>query len=104
MYFCGLRKDIRRYLLINIRNNALMSILCSNCVLMNDGDGYRFREFQDVIPVKLRKKSGIKPGDKMAVITKHGVLQFIPVIPLKEAKGIISGLDTKDLRDESDKR
>jgi AbrB family looped-hinge helix DNA binding protein len=60
------------------------------------------KKYQVVIPEKLRKKSGIKPGDKMVAITKHGIIQYIPIRPLKETEGIIPGLDTKDLRDESD--
>lgn len=60
------------------------------------------RKYQVVIPEKLRRKAHIKPGDKMVAIAKHGILQYVPVRPLKETKGIIPGLDTKDLRDETD--
>ena len=61
------------------------------------------KKYQIVIPEKLRKKSGIKPGDKMVAITKHGILQYIPVRPLSETEGFIPGLDTENLRDESDR-
>lgn len=61
------------------------------------------KKYQVVIPEKLRKKSGIKPGDKMVAITKHGIIQYIPICPLKETKGFIPGLDTEKLRDESDR-
>ena len=61
------------------------------------------KKYQIVIPEKLRKQSGIKPGDKMVAITKHGIIQYIPVRPIKETEGFISGLDTKNLRDESDR-
>ena len=61
------------------------------------------KKYQIVIPEKLRKKSGIKPGDKMVAITKHGILQYIPICSLKETKGFILGLDTEKLRDESDR-
>ena len=61
------------------------------------------KKYQIVIPKKIRKQSGIKPGDKMIAITKHGIIQYVPVRPLKETEGFISGLDTKDLRDESDR-
>ena len=61
------------------------------------------KKYQVVIPEKLRKQSGIKPGDKMVAITKHGIIQYIPVRPLKETEGMILGLNTKDLRDESDR-
>jgi len=60
------------------------------------------KKYQIVIPQKLRKKAGIKPGDKMIAITKHGIIQYIPVRPIKETEGFILGLDTENLRDESD--
>jgi AbrB family looped-hinge helix DNA binding protein len=61
------------------------------------------KKYQIVIPEKLRKKAGIKPGDKMVAITKHGIIQYIPVRPIKDTEGFIPGLDTDNLRDESDK-
>jgi AbrB family looped-hinge helix DNA binding protein len=61
------------------------------------------KKYQIVIPEQLRKKAGIKPGDKMIAITKHGIIQYIPICPLKETKGFISGLDTENLRDETER-
>ena len=61
------------------------------------------KKFQIVIPEKIRKQAGIKPGDKMVAITKHGIIQYIPVRPLNDTEGFILGLDTKNLRDESDR-
>jgi AbrB family looped-hinge helix DNA binding protein len=61
------------------------------------------KKYQIVIPLKLRKRAGIKPGDKMVAITKHGIIQYIPVRPLKDIQGLIPGLDTENLRDESDR-
>ena len=61
------------------------------------------KKYQVVIPKKLRREAKIKPGDKMVAITKHGIIQYIPVRPLKETKGFILGLDTEELRDESER-
>ena len=61
------------------------------------------KKYQVVIPEKLRKKAGIKPGDKMVAITKHGIIQYIPVRPIEQTKGFIEGLNTKDLRDETER-
>jgi AbrB family looped-hinge helix DNA binding protein len=61
------------------------------------------KKYQVVIPEKLRKRAGIKPGDKMAAITKHGIIQYIPICPMKETKGFIKGLNTEELRDESER-
>ena len=61
------------------------------------------KKYQVVIPEKLRRDANIRPGDKMVAIAKHGVLQYVPVRSLKETKGMAPGLDTKNLRDESDR-
>ncbi len=61
------------------------------------------KKYQVVIPEKLRRQSGIKPGDKMVAVTKHGIIHYIPVRPIKETKGFINGLNTQELRDESER-
>jgi len=61
------------------------------------------KKFQVVIPEKLRLEAGIKPGDKMVAIVKNGILQYVPVRPLRSTRGMIKGLDTKNLRDERDR-
>ncbi len=61
------------------------------------------KKYQVVIPEKLRREAGIKPGDRMVAITKHGIIQYIPVHTIKETKGMIPGLDTVKLRDESER-
>jgi bifunctional DNA-binding transcriptional regulator/antitoxin component of YhaV-PrlF toxin-antitoxin module len=61
------------------------------------------KKFQVVIPEKLRVDAQIKPGDVMLAISKHGILQYIPVRPIEKTKGMIEGLDTQDLRDEFDR-
>ncbi|MHB1907248.1 MAG: AbrB/MazE/SpoVT family DNA-binding domain-containing protein [Nitrososphaerales archaeon] len=60
------------------------------------------KKYQVVIPEKIRKEAGIKPGDKMIAISKHKILHYVPVRTIRDAKGITPGLDTTDLRDESD--
>jgi len=61
------------------------------------------KKFQVVIPEKLRHEAGIKPGDKMVVIVKNGILQYVPVRPFHSTRGFIKELDTKQLRDERDR-
>ena len=61
------------------------------------------KKYQVVIPEKLREDAKIKPGDKMLVISKHGILQYIPVRPLQKTKGMAMGLNTKRIRDELDR-
>lgn len=62
------------------------------------------KKYQVVIPEKLRREAGIRPGDKMVAISKHGILHYIPVRSLRETKGMTPGLDAKDLRDEQDRQ
>jgi AbrB family looped-hinge helix DNA binding protein len=61
------------------------------------------RKYQVVIPEKLRQEANIKPGDKMVAIAKHGILQYVPVRSLKETKGMVEGVDSAELRDETDR-
>lgn len=60
-------------------------------------------KYQVIIPEKVRREAGIKPGDRMAVIVKHRIIHYVPIKPLEATKGIVPGLDTRDLRDEHDR-
>ena len=46
---------------------------------------------QLVIPVRIRKKFGLKPGDRVRVFEYGGVIHVIPLSddPVKEATGIL---------------
>ncbi|MDE1766290.1 MAG: AbrB/MazE/SpoVT family DNA-binding domain-containing protein [Thaumarchaeota archaeon] len=61
------------------------------------------KKYQVVIPENLRHEAHIKPGDKMMVIAKHGILQYVPIHSIKETKGMIRGLDVTALRDKTDR-
>jgi AbrB family looped-hinge helix DNA binding protein len=61
------------------------------------------KKYQVVIPESLRQEAGIRPGDKLVAIVKNGILQYVPLRPLRETKGMIPGLSSKDLRDERDR-
>lgn len=61
------------------------------------------RKYQVVIPEKLRQEAHIRPGDRMAVIAKHGILQYVPVRAMSMTKGMIKGMDFTDIRDETDR-
>lgn len=62
-------------------------------------------KFQVVIPRKVREENRIRPGDKMAVLVKHGVVHLVPVRPFPKSKGMFRGVDfdLSDLRDHSDR-
>ena len=61
------------------------------------------KKYQVVIPERLREAANIRPGDKMVAIAKHGILQYVPVRSIKETRGLVKGLDTSELRDESER-
>lgn len=62
-------------------------------------------KYQVVIPEKVREENKIRPGDKMAVLVKHGVVHLVPVRPFSHSKGLLRGLkvDLDDVRDHSDR-
>jgi AbrB family looped-hinge helix DNA binding protein len=60
-------------------------------------------KYQVVIPLKVRERMRVKPGQKMHVITYDNMVVFIPVRPIKEARGSLKGIDTRIERDEEDR-
>lgn len=61
------------------------------------------QKFQVVIPQKVRKMLGMKPGQKMRVIAYDNQVVLIPVRPIQEARGSLKGIDTNVQRDEDDR-
>lgn len=61
-------------------------------------------KYQVVIPSEVRDRLKLKPGQKVAVIEKDGVVHLIPIRPLKELKGMAAGITSKGIRDEGDSR
>ena len=60
-------------------------------------------KYQIVIPREVREKMNLKPGQKIVVIEKDGVVHLIPQRPMKEMRGFVKGVDTHKLRDEEDR-
>ncbi len=60
-------------------------------------------KYQVVIPLKVREQMHVKPGQKMHVIAYDNMVVFIPVRPIKQARGTLKGIDTKIERDEEDR-
>jgi len=44
-------------------------------------------KYQVVIPSEVRERMKLKPGQKLAVVEKDGVVHLVPVLPLKEMRG-----------------
>ena len=60
-------------------------------------------KYQIVIPQDVREKIELKPGQKIVVIEKDGIVHLIPQKPIKEMRGFIKGMDTSQIRDEEDR-
>ena len=50
--------------------------------------------YQVVIPARIRRALGIRPGQKLQVIPYEGRIELIPVVPIKRARGFLKGIDT----------
>ncbi len=59
-------------------------------------------KYQIVIPKEDRERAGIKPGQKLMVIAKHGVIKLIPVPDLREMRGVARGATFEGYREEED--
>ena len=61
------------------------------------------QKFQVVIPKKIRHSLKLKSGKRLVVLEKGGIIHLIPVGSAKEMKGIIKGVSSKGVRDESER-
>ncbi len=62
-------------------------------------------KYQVVIPEHIRQENRIRPGDRMAILVKHGVVHLVPVKPFAKSKGVFKGLelDPEGIRDHLDR-
>lgn len=58
-------------------------------------------KFQVVIPLRVRRALGIRPGQKIQVIPYEGRIELIPIRSLKQAKGFLRGIDTSVEREQN---
>ena len=60
-------------------------------------------KYQVVIPKRVRERMGLKPGQKLMVIEKGGIISLVPVRELNELRGIARGANTEGLREKVDR-
>ena len=60
-------------------------------------------KYQIVIPQDVREKMNLKPGQKVIVVEKDGVVHLIPEKPMKELRGFVKGVTIDKLRHEEDR-
>ncbi len=51
-------------------------------------------KFQVVIPLSVRRSLGLKPGQKVQVVPYAGRIELIPILPMKNLRGSLPGIDT----------
>jgi AbrB family looped-hinge helix DNA binding protein len=60
-------------------------------------------KFQVVIPKSIRESLKLAPGQLAHVIAYGDRIEFLPVRPARELRGMLRGLDTDVQRDETDR-
>ena len=51
-------------------------------------------KFQVVIPSRIRRKLGLRPGQKVEAIAWRDRIELIPVRSAREMRGFLAGIDT----------
>jgi len=59
-------------------------------------------KYQVVIPKEIRDNVGLKVGTVLEVITYGNRIEFVPIQPMKNLKGIFKGINT-DIEREDDR-
>ena len=59
-------------------------------------------KYRVVIPSEVRKRIKLKPGQKLVVVEKDGIIRLVPVRLLKEMRGFVKGVSSKEIRDEDE--
>jgi AbrB family looped-hinge helix DNA binding protein len=60
-------------------------------------------KFQLVVPRGARERLRLRPGMRITVVDKGGVLFLVPERPLRAFRGIARGTSPKGLRDKKDR-
>ena len=60
-------------------------------------------KYQLVVPRGARERMALKPGTKLTVIDKGGVLFLVPTRPIRSFRGVARGTTPDGLRDKSDR-
>jgi AbrB family looped-hinge helix DNA binding protein len=60
-------------------------------------------KFQLVLPRGARERLKLRPGMKITVLDKGGVLYLVPERPLRTYRGIVRGVSPRGLREKKDR-
>jgi AbrB family looped-hinge helix DNA binding protein len=59
-------------------------------------------KYQVVIPREIQERFDLKPGQKIMFYSDNGILKVILVPTIKEARGMLKGMNTDGIREEVD--
>jgi AbrB family looped-hinge helix DNA binding protein len=60
-------------------------------------------KFQVVIPLRIREALGLKPGQKVRVMQYNQRVEYVPIMPMSQARGFLKGIDTHVVEREPDR-
>ncbi len=60
-------------------------------------------KYQIIIPKEIRKALNIKKGERFQIFAKGKVITLVPQRPLKEMRGFIQGMNTRDIREDEER-
>jgi AbrB family looped-hinge helix DNA binding protein len=60
-------------------------------------------KFQVVIPKEIRERAGIRPGEKLEMLSIGDRIELVRVRPMREIRGYLKGRDSTFVREEDDR-
>jgi AbrB family looped-hinge helix DNA binding protein len=60
-------------------------------------------KFQLVLPRRARERLGLRPGMKLTVLEKAGVIFLVPERPIRALRGMATGAAPEGLREKKDR-
>ena len=60
-------------------------------------------KFQLVLPRRARERLGLRPGMKLTVLEKGGVIFLVPERPMRALRGVAKGVAPAGLREKKDR-
>lgn len=60
-------------------------------------------KFQVVIPLAVRERMDIHPGERLEVISLDDCIELVRIRPMQEMRGFLKGFDPSFQRDEDDR-
>lgn len=60
-------------------------------------------KFQIVIPREIRERLRLRPGQKITLLERDGIITAIPDQPIEKFRGILKGMPTTRLREKQER-